>query len=53
MFAIIQDNIVVDAYMAESLDQAQADNLKYLVIEVTADNSPWFIGSEYIEKNNI
>ena len=53
MFALIQNNLVVGAYMSESLEQAQKDNAESLVIEVNADNSPWFVGSEYIEKNNI
>jgi hypothetical protein len=52
MFAIIQDGIVADAHMAKSLEEAQTNYPNCLVIEVNLDNSPWFIGSEYIEKNN-
>lgn len=47
MFAVIKDNIVCDAWIANSLEEAQKDNPNCLVVQVTIDNSPWFIGSEY------
>lgn len=48
LYAIInKENIVVDAWVAFTLKEAQADNPDKLVIEVTEENSPWVKGEKY------
>jgi hypothetical protein len=47
LFAILdKDNVVIDAWMASSLEEAQEDNLGKTVIECTLENSPFFINSK-------
>lgn len=47
LYAIVNgENVVVDAWVASSLEEAQADNPSKLVVEVTQENSPWHIGEQ-------
>lgn len=41
LFAIIKDDIVVDGWLADSLEEAQNDHPDAIVVEVTVENSPW------------
>ena len=46
MFAILNlDNIVVDAWIASSLDEAKKDNKGKKVIEMTLENTPAYGGA--------
>lgn len=41
MFAVIDEtNTVVDGWIADSFEEAQADNLNKTIIEVTLKNTP-------------
>lgn len=47
LYAVInKENFVVDAWVAFTLKEAQADNPDKLVVEVTQENSPWRIGEQ-------
>lgn len=47
MFAILRDNILVDAWKADTIQEAQLDNPDATVIEVTVENGPWEFGKYY------
>lgn len=50
MFAVLKDNILVDGWIADSLEEAQSDNPIATVIEITIENSPWTMGKDYSER---
>ena len=51
LFAILDfNNIVLDAWMASSQEEAQADNSDKIVVEVTVENSPFVRGEQWIKK---
>jgi hypothetical protein len=53
LFAILDKNdIVVDAWMAVSLEEAQEDNPNKTVIECTLENSPFYINSKREQNEN-
>ncbi len=45
LFAVIKDGVVVDGWLAESLAEAQIDNPKNLVKELTLEDNLITIGS--------
>ena len=45
LFAVINNGIVVDGWIAESLEEAQKDNPKKIIVEVTPKNSPIQLGT--------
>jgi len=48
MFAIIDSyGYVTDCWLAETIEEAQADNPDKKVIEVTLENSPFSYGKKY------
>jgi hypothetical protein len=48
MFAILNShNLVIDCWIAESLEEAQRDNPNKKVIEATAENSPFYLNEIY------
>ncbi len=48
MFAIIDSNdVVVDCWLAESLEEAQSDNPGKTVIEVTEKNPKFTLNAKY------
>jgi hypothetical protein len=49
LYAIIHNNIVSDAWWAETQEEAEQDNPGATCIEVTVENSPWVVKSEYIK----
>ena len=49
MFAVIKNNVVVDAWFAKTQEEAENDNLGATIIEMTLDNSPMSIGQRYME----
>lgn len=51
LFAVIIDNIVMDAWMASSYEEAVQENKHATVVEVTENNSPWTLYSKYEVKN--
>lgn len=51
LFAIIKNDKVVDGWLADSYNEAQRDNPEATIVEVTLENSPWFIGKKYKGKN--
>ena len=54
MFAILDSNhIVVDCWMAKSLEEAQTDNPGKIVIEVTKENSTFILDKKYIKIVNL
>jgi hypothetical protein len=50
LYALIRDGYVYNAWFAKTLEEAQEDNPKDLVVEVTIENSPWAFGEKYIER---
>ena len=40
LFAVIDNNIVVDGWLASSFEEAQKDNPNKTIIELTVENSP-------------
>ena len=40
LFAVIDNNIVVDGWLASSLEEAQQDNPNKTIVEITVENSP-------------
>ena len=50
MYAIIRNGYVHDGWFAETLEEAQKDNPGDVVVEVTAENSPWHFGEKYTER---
>jgi hypothetical protein len=50
MFAVIKNNIVVDAWFAKTQEEAESDNLGATIIEMTLENSPMSIGQRYVEE---
>jgi hypothetical protein len=57
MFAVIENNIVVDGWIAETFEEAQEDNPNKTIIEVTIENSPipylgYWDGKKFYERNN-
>ena len=54
MFAILDSNyIVVDCWMAKSLEEAQTDNPGKFVIEVTKENSTFILDEKYTKIVNL
>jgi len=54
MFAILDSNhIVVDCWMAKSLEEAQTDNPGKIVIEVTKENSTFILDKKYTKIVNL
>jgi hypothetical protein len=54
MFAILDSNhIVVDCWMAKSLEEAQTDNPGKIVIEVTKENSTFILDEKYTKIDNL
>jgi hypothetical protein len=51
LYAIIKNNIIADAWMASSYEEAVQENKGATVIEVTEKNSPWKLYSRYEVKN--
>ena len=48
MFAILDSNhIVIDCWMAESLEEAQMENPGKIVVEATKENSPFTLNKKY------
>lgn len=46
MFSILtKENIVIDAWFADTLEEAQQDNPGLNVVEMTLENSPAYMGS--------
>jgi hypothetical protein len=53
LFAILNSgNLVIDCWVAETLEEAQADNPTKKVIEVTIKNSPFTINQIYDKEIN-
>ena len=51
LFVVVNsDNYVIDCWCAETLEEAQLDNPKDTIIEVTLKNSPFTIGEKYVRK---
>jgi hypothetical protein len=50
LFAVIDEDKIVDAWIAETLEEAQNDNIGKTVIEMTLENSPQVIGEKWQEK---
>lgn len=46
MYAILRDGIMVDGWVADSLEEAKADNPDAEVYEITLENSPWVLGEK-------
>jgi hypothetical protein len=47
LFAILdKDNVVIDAWMDSSLEEAQQNNPGKTVIECTLENSPFYFNSK-------
>ena len=54
MFAILDSNhIVVDCWMAESLEEAQKENPGQIVLEATKENSPFILNEKYTKIANL
>ena len=54
MFAVLDNHdIVIDMWMAATFEEAQNDNPKYKVIEVTLENSPFTMHKKYLEKDKL
>jgi hypothetical protein len=48
MFAILNShNLVIDCWIADSLEEAQQDNPNKIVIEATEENSPFYLNQVY------
>ena len=44
LYAILENDIIVDGWLAESLEEAQRDNPSKTVIDMTLENSPAVVG---------
>jgi len=54
MFAILDSNhIVIDCWMAESLEEAQMENPGKIVIEATKENSTFILNKKYTKIANL
>jgi hypothetical protein len=52
LFAILKNNIITDAWLAETIEEASIDNPGFDVIELTEENSPQYINAEYTGSKN-
>ena len=48
LFAVLDnDDIIIDVWCAESIEEAQSDNINFTVIEMTLENSPQTSGTKW------
>lgn len=52
LYAIIKNGIVCDGWFAKSKEEAQSDHPTALIVEVTLENAPFYIG-DYYERNKL
>jgi hypothetical protein len=50
IYAILKNDIMVDAWCADSIEEAQADNPNAVVIPILVSNSPWHFEKNYSER---
>ena len=44
LYAVLENNIVIDGWLAKSFEEAQSDNPGKTIIEMTLENSPAAVG---------
>ena len=47
LYAVLENNIVTDGWLAHSLEEAQSDNPGKTIIEMTLENSPAHVGQPW------
>lgn len=47
LFAVIENDIVIDGWIADSFEEAQNDNPLKTIVEMTIENSPAYIGQTW------
>jgi hypothetical protein len=48
LFAILKNDIITDAWLAETIEEASIDNPGFDVIELTEENSPQYVSTKYV-----
>ena len=51
LYAVVKNNIVCDAWFAETLEEAQADHPTATLIEVTLKTKPFYIGQDITKED--
>jgi hypothetical protein len=51
LFAVVNNNIVCDGWFAETIEEAQADHPDVLLIEVTQETKPFYIGQNITKED--